>query len=164
MIEEIIIKMIDYFEGDVRRINHAIKVYQFAKVISSGEDIDHDIQECLEIAAVLHDIGIKNAEKKYNSSAGNYQEIEGPGVAEEILRNFNISNDKVYRIKFLIGNHHSYKKIDKIDFQILIESDFLVNIDEDKIEIENIKVIKEKYFKTNTGTKLLESMYLNKNI
>ena len=109
MIEEIIIKMIDYFEGDVRRINHAIKVYQFAKVISSGEDIDHDIQECLEIAAVLHDIGIKNAEKKYNSSAGNYQEIEGPGVAEEILRNFNISNDKVYRIKFLIGNHHSYK-------------------------------------------------------
>ena len=112
----------------------------------------------------LHDIGIKNSEKKYNSSAGKYQEIEGPGVAEEILRNFNISNDKVYRIKFLIGNHHSYKKIDKIDFQILFEIDFLVNIDEDKIEIENIKVIKDKYFKTNTGTKLLESMYLNKNI
>ena len=70
----------------------------------------------------------------------------------------------VKRIKFLIGNHHSYKNIDKIDFQILVESDFLVNIDEDKIEIENIKVIKDKYFKTNTGTKLLESMYLNKNI
>ena len=92
------------------------------------------------------------------------QEIEGPDVTEEILNEFNIDKDVVKRIKFLIGNHHSYKNIDKIDFQILIESDFLVNIDEDNIEIENIKIIKDKYFKTNIGIKLIESMYINKNI
>ncbi|CDM69626.1 metal-dependent phosphohydrolase HD sub domain [Clostridium bornimense] len=164
MIEEIILKMIEYFDGDIKRINHAIKVYQFAKLISSRENMKEDEYKGLEIAAILHDIGIKNAERKYNSSAGNYQEIEGPEVAEELLNEFNIDKDTIERIKFLIGNHHSYNNIDKIDFQILIESDFLVNIDEDNIEIEAIKIIKDKYFKTNIGIKLIESMYINKKI
>ncbi|MBU5317899.1 HD domain-containing protein [Clostridium bornimense] len=160
MTEEILLKMIEYFDGDVKRINHAIKVYQFAKLISSKENMEEDEYRALELAAILHDIGIKNAERKYNSSAGKYQEIEGPAVAEELLNEFNIKKDILERIKFLIGNHHSYNKIDKIDFQILIESDFLVNIDEDNMKIENIKVIKNKYFRTNMGIKLIESMYI----
>ena len=122
--------------------------------------MEEDEYRALELAAILHDIGIKNAERKYNSSAGKYQEIEGPAVAEELLNEFNIKKDILERIKFLIGNHHSYNKIDKIDFQILIESDFLVNIDEDNMKIENIKVIKNKYFRTNMGIKLIESMYI----
>ena len=160
MTEEILLKMIEYFDGDVKRINHAIKVYQFAKLISSKENMEEDEYRALELAAILHDIGIKNAERKYNSSSGKYQEIEGPAVAEELLNEFNIKKDILERIKFLIGNHHSYNKIDKIDFQILIESDFLVNIDEDNMKIENIKVIKNKYFRTNMGIKLIESMYI----
>ncbi|WP_294358867.1 HD domain-containing protein [uncultured Clostridium sp.] len=160
MTEEILLKMIEYFDGDVKRINHAIKVYQFAKLISYKENMEEDEYRALELAAILHDIGIKNAERKYNSSAGKYQEIEGPAVAEELLNEFNIKKDILERIKFLIGNHHSYNKIDKIDFQILIESDFLVNIDEDNMKIENIKVIKNKYFRTNMGIKLIESMYI----
>ena len=122
--------------------------------------MEEDEYRALELAAILHDIGIKNAERKYNSSAGKYQEIEGPAVAEELLNEFNVKKDILERIKFLIGNHHSYNKIDKIDFQILIESDFLVNIDEDNMKIENIKVIKNKYFRTNMGIKLIESMYI----
>ena len=160
MTEEILLKMIEYFDGDVKRINHAIKVYQFAKLISYKENMEEDEYRALELAAILHDIGIKNAERKYNSSAGKYQEIEGPAVAEELLNEFNVKKDILERIKFLIGNHHSYNKIDKIDFQILIESDFLVNIDEDNMKIENIKVIKNKYFRTNMGIKLIESMYI----
>ena len=36
-------------------------------------------------AAILHDIGIHKAEEKYKSSAGNYQEIEGPPIAKAIM-------------------------------------------------------------------------------
>ena len=39
----------------------------------------------LKTAAYVHDIGIKISEEKYNSSAGKYQEIEGPPIAEEML-------------------------------------------------------------------------------
>ncbi len=105
----------------------------------------------MEIAAILHDIGIKESERKYNSSAGNYQEIEGPPIARELLKDIDIDKNVVDRICFLIDSHHSYNKIDKIDLQILIESDFLVNAYEDNIKKSDIEFMDEKYFKTSAG-------------
>jgi HD superfamily phosphodiesterase len=152
-------KMIEYFDGDVKRINHALKVYGFAKSIGELEDIPEEKLRILEVAAILHDIGIKESERKYSSSAGKYQEIEGPPIACDILQEFILSKDFLDRVCYLIGNHHTYSKIDDIDFQILVEADFLVNIFEDGMEKEQIKTIKQKYFKTNTGLCYLDSMY-----
>jgi hypothetical protein len=42
----------------------------------------------------------------------------------------------------------------------LVEADFLVNIFEDELEKHSIKNIKEKIFKTKSGIKLLEKLYL----
>lgn len=159
MIEEIISYMINYFGNDVARINHALKVYSFSKAIGKLENLDDDKQFILEISAVLHDIGIKVSEKKYNSSSGKYQELEGPKVAKEILDGFNLDNKTLSRILYIIGNHHTYSKIDDVDFQILVEADFLVNIFEDSMEKDSIKTIKHKYFKTNAGTKYISTMY-----
>lgn len=151
--------MINYFDGDIRRINHALKVYSFSKTIGELEELHREEQIILELAAILHDIGIKNSEIKYNSSAGNYQETEGPPVAREILSRYGLEPEAVERICFLVGNHHSYKNIDKEDFQILVEADFLVNIFEDDIKSKEVVIIKEKYFKTETSKNLIESMY-----
>ncbi|KNY28118.1 HD domain-containing protein [Pseudobacteroides cellulosolvens] len=159
MISKALESLIDYNQQDVRRINHAIKVYGFAKTISGKESVTEEIRTVIELAAVLHDIGIKEAERKYNSSAGKYQEIEGPPIAERILKKIGMEQTIINRVCYLIGNHHSYSKIDGIDFQILIEADFIVNIDEDSLDIISIKSIKEKYFKTDTGNKIIEAMY-----
>jgi hypothetical protein len=59
----------------------------------------------------------------------------------------------------MIGNHHSYKNIDGLDFQILVEADFLVNIYEDNLDKGAIESIRKKIFKTATGLKILNSMY-----
>ena len=67
---------IAYFENDIRRISHLLKVYGFAKAIGEKEQLDLFTMECLETAAVLHDIGIKISEEKYQSSAGKYQELD----------------------------------------------------------------------------------------
>lgn len=149
-----------YFGRDVKRINHALKVYSFAKNIGSFEIEDDKQRTILEIAAILHDIGIKESEKKYNSSAAGYQEIEGPIVASKILKKFKIDNEIIDRVCYLIGHHHTYSKIDNIDFQVLVEADFLVNIFEDNLKEDQILSIKEKYFKTITGTEYLDSMYV----
>ena len=61
---------------------------------------------------------------------------------------------------YIIGNHHSYSKIDGIDFQIVVESDFLVNIYEDEIGKSEIESIKNRIFKTKEGISILEIMYL----
>lgn len=160
LVSDVVNKMILYFDGDVRRINHAMKVYSFAKTIGDLENIGNDKLLILEVAAVLHDIGIKESERKYNSSAGNYQEIEGPAVAKDILEEFNLDKNFVDRVCYLIGHHHTYNKIDDVDYQILIEADFIINIFEDSIEKERVEIIKNKYFKTESGIHLIDSMYL----
>lgn len=161
IIPNVMKEMIIYFGNDVRRINHALKVYSFAKNIGELVITNKENMENLEISALLHDIGIKESERKYNSSAGNYQEIEGPKVALKILSKFNLEKKNVDRICYLIGHHHTYDKIDNIDFQILIEADFLVNIFEDNLKKEQILNIKEKYFKTIIGKEYLSSIYIN---
>lgn len=158
-ISDIMSKMIEYFDGDVRRINHAIKVHSFAKIIGELEKISKEKLSILEVAAILHDIGIKESERKYSSSAAKYQELEGPPVACDILKPFELSKGFMDRVSYLIGNHHTHSKIDDIDFQILIEADFIVNIFEDSITKEQIKIIEQKYFKTNTGRTFIQSMY-----
>jgi HD superfamily phosphodiesterase len=159
MIERVLRDMIIYFEKDVRRINHALKVYSFSRSIGLLQKISDRDFSVLEAAAVLHDIGIKESERKYNSASGEHQEIEGPPVAREILKKCGYEEDIIERICYLIGNHHTYNKIDGIDFQILVEADFLVNIYEDQIKKDAIETIRDKYFKTEAGIELLDSMY-----
>lgn len=161
MINKVLNLMINYNSPDVRRINHAIKVYSFAVNIAEEEACDTETFNTIAYAAILHDIGIHEAEKKYGSSAGKFQEIEGPFIARELLKNFEISDEIKNRVFYLIGNHHTYDKIDGIDFQILVEADFLVNIYEDEINTNSVESIRNKIFKTKKGIELLDTLYLN---
>lgn len=159
MIAQITLKMMDYFQADVRRINHALKVFSIAKTIGVLEALTETEQMILEVSALLHDIGIKEAEHKYNTSSGKYQELEGPPVAKELLIDLPVEGSTLDRILYLIGHHHSYECIDHIDFQILVEADFLVNIYEDEMNEHQIKAICDKYIKTQTGIHMIASCY-----
>lgn len=161
MIAKLIDKMIEHESGCPKRINHFLKVYSFAKQIAENENLSESIRETIEVATLVHDIGIKISLEKYNSSSGKYQEKEGPVIAEKMLTNLSFSKDLIDRVCYLIANHHSYDNIDGIDYQILIEADFLVNIFEDGLTKEQAEQIKERYFQTKYGKKLLETMYLN---
>jgi len=152
-------KMIDYYAGDAKRVQHFLKVYDFAKLIGKSENLPEDVQFLLEITAIVHDIGIKMSEEKYQSSAGTYQEKEGPAIAKPMLVSVGYTEAVIERVCYLIGHHHTYTDIDGLDYQILVEADFLVNIYEDGISQQAIQRIEEKIFKTKTGMHLLETMY-----
>jgi len=154
-------KLIEYFGDDVRRINHAMKVYAFAKGIAEIEGLCGDTLSVIEAAGLLHDVGIKVSERLYNSSAGHYQEQEGPEIARKIMQQVGLNGEIIERVCYIIGNHHTYSKIDGTDFQILVEADFLVNIYEDEIGTEQVRIIAEKYFKTAAGKTMIEGMYLS---
>ncbi len=155
MINMIIQKAIEYDKGDARRINHFMKVYAYAKLIGELEGLNKNQQQILEIAAVLHDIGIHESERKYNSSAGSYQQIEGPPIAENILNSLNVPQEITKRVCYLISHHHTYTDITEADYQILVEADFIVNIYEDDLSRKQIESIKEKIFRTESGTEIL---------
>jgi hypothetical protein len=152
--------MIKYYSGDVRRINHFLKVYSFAKAIGEMEGIEKSTQEILEIAALTHDVGIKNSEKKYHSTAGNYQQVEGPPVAKKMLEDLHFDPELIDRVCWLIAHHHTYDDIQGIDYQILVEADFLVNAYEDNLSEDAIIKVREKLFKTASGIKFLNEMFL----
>jgi len=162
LIDDILESAVIYNGNDVKRVNHLIKVFAFAHHIGIMEKCGAETQTIIDIAAILHDIGIHEAERKHNSSAGRWQEIEGPPVAEELLKGFDLDSTVKDRVLFLIGHHHHYSSVEGIDYQILVEADFLVNIFEDEVDEHAIKNIKEKIFKTETGTKLLEKLYLGR--
>lgn len=64
---------------------------------------------------------------------------EGPPVARKLLTELQFNESDVDRICFLVGNHHTYKNIDGLDFQILAEADLIVNFCEENTEERSIK-------------------------
>ena len=49
--------------------------------------------------------------------------------------------------------------IDGIDYQILVEADFLVNLYEDNVSAEAVKNARRQIFRTSAGTRLLDNMF-----
>lgn len=158
---KVINAMIEYFGADVRRINHFLKVFSFAKAIGEGENLTPEEQELLEVAAVVHDIGIKLSEQKYNSSAGKYQELEGPAEAEKLLKQLGYEMNFIDEVKYLVAHHHTYNCINTLPYQILVEADFIVNLFEDNSSLKSVKSAYDKIFKTQTGKTIMQRMYLN---
>jgi hypothetical protein len=159
ILAEITSKMIEYETGKPDKAGHFLKVYGFAQTIGLLEELSDEELFTLEIAALVHDIGINPALEKYGSSAGKYQEAEGPAVAEKMLKPMNIPDNIKNRVYFLIGHHHTYTGIDGIDWQILLEADFLVNIFEENMSSDAIKSAYDKVFKTAAGKRLCEKLY-----
>ena len=151
--------MIEYYEGDPKRIQHFIKVHSFAAMIGQKENLDETTQFILEATAYTHDIGIKPAEEKYRRCDGKLQEQEGPIVAQKMLSEVGIENYMIERICYLIGNHHTYDHVEGMDYQILIEADFLVNMLEDDMSERSIRKAYEQIFKTESGKKLCRVMF-----
>lgn len=152
-------EMVSYFEGDPKRIQHFVKVHSFAKLIGEIEGLDSDKLFILEIAAFVHDIGIKQAELKYGNCNGKLQEQEGPIIAEQMLQKLGFHENVIDRVSFLVGHHHTYTNIDDLDYQILVEADFLVNFFEDRLDKIAIKTAYEKIFKTEAGRNLCRDMF-----
>lgn len=59
---ELFNKMIEYYEGDPKRIQHFTKVFEYCRLIGIMENIPEKEQFALETTALVHDIGIKKAE------------------------------------------------------------------------------------------------------
>ena len=151
--------MVAYDKGDPKRIQHFLKVHAFARLIGLGEGLDPDTQVILEIAALVHDIGIHKAEAVHGSSSGKYQEELGPAEAESLLTPLGLPRQVIQRVMYLVGHHHTYTNMDGIDYQILVEADFLVNLYEDHEPPASRKRAYEVIFRTETGKRLCKQLY-----
>ncbi len=115
-------------------------------------------------AAYLHDIGIKEAERKYQSSAAPYQEQEGPAIARTILTNLGADAELIDEVCDIIGHHHHPRDQETANFKIVFDADQIVNLEE---KLEDTPLTPDKVtekinrtFLTETGKQLAEKIFL----
>ncbi len=152
-------EMVSYERGNPGRVAHLSKVHDYARTIGLLESLEEENQYTLEAAALVHDIGIKVSLEKYGSSRGDLQEKEGATLALALLTKLSFPTAIIERVAFLVGNHHTYTNIDGMDYQILVESDFLVNLEEKQAEANTIRKVYAEIFKTKTGKQFLREMF-----
>ncbi len=152
-------KMIHFYKGNLHDIEHFLKVWGYAKTIGELEQLDQRTQEILELAAIAHDIACPLCREKYGSTAGPYQEAEGIPLTKEFYADFALPEDELDRICYLVGHHHTLSSIDGMDYQILLEADFLVNASESRMSQNAIEHFYSTVFKTEHGRALCRSMF-----
>ena len=152
-------KMIAFYRGNHHDINHFLKVHAYARTIGELEGLDPATQRTLELAAVIHDIACPLCREKYGNTNGKRQEEEGGPLVRSFLADAGLSAEQVDREAYLVSHHHTYTGIDDIDYQILIEADYIVNASESGYSPENRKIFLEKHMKTESGKRLLRSTF-----
>lgn len=151
MINQLHLAMIELYKGDAKRIQHFCKVHSYAKLIAEMEKVDKNCLFTIEAAALTHDIGIHICEEKYGNCNGKLQEKEGPAIAEKLLGELGFDRNVSERVQYLIAHHHTYGNINEMDYQILVEADFLVNIMEEGSSKEAAIKAYQNIFKRHAG-------------
>ena len=160
MLNQLHLAMLELYKGDAKRIQHFCKVHSYAKLIAECEKVDKQTLFILEAAALTHDIGIHLCEEKYGECGGKLQEKEGPAIAARLLGELEFEKQVSERVQYLIAHHHTYSNIDGIDYQILVEADFLVNMYEDGVSKDAVLKAYNNIFKTEYGKYICKDMFL----
>lgn len=77
-----------------------------------------------------------------------------------MLDSLGFAPDVTERVCFLIAHHHTLDGVDGLDWRILLEADFLVNMIEEGMKAEAIQCGREKIFRTEMGLRLMERLIL----
>jgi HD superfamily phosphodiesterase len=135
-------------------------VAYFAEKIAGGQEADAAV---VLAAAYLHDIGIKDAEKLYGSTAAKYQEELGPLTARGILMGLHAEPALTDEVCDIIGHHHHPRPEETINFKILYDADLIVNIQEGDIEKprepEKLAALIESRMLTTSGKRVAHKVF-----
>ncbi len=152
--DRVAIEMKKYFKTDFRRIGHATRVARYAERIAREERANMAV---VLTAAYLHDIGIHEAERKYDSTAPKYQEQEGPAIAKSILTRLGANAELIDEVCDIVGHHHHPRDDETVNFKVIFDADRITNLEERHKEkpfkADRLARVIEKSFLTETGKK-----------
>jgi HD superfamily phosphohydrolase YqeK len=159
--DRVALEMKRYFGQDFRRIGHAANVARYADQIVKKEKGDPAVVLC---AAYLHDIGIHEAERKYNSTAARYQHKEGPPIARDILTKLGAREELIDEVCDIVSHHHHPREEETLNFKILYDSDLIGNLEEHQKEKKTkreklLRIIEQNMF-TDAGKTIAKKALL----
>ena len=160
-VSQIMEKMIAFSDGNIHDIDHFIRVWTYARTIGKLEHLDSETQVLLEIAAITHDIACPLCREKYGNTNGKHQEEEGVPLVTAFLSDSDLTSAQIDRIAFLVGHHHTFSDIDGLDYQILVEADYIANASENGYNRHNVENFMRRIIKTESGMQILTSIFCN---
>jgi hypothetical protein len=144
--------LLGHFDTDNRRAEHALRVMAWAEEILKSEPGDREI---VLAVALLHDVGIKEAEALHGTSSARLQEKYGPDIAGRLLEEIGFPQGKIEAVRKIVGKHHTRRGVDSPEFRILWDSDLLVNTaDSHNMDREKFAAKIDDVFETETGRRL----------
>ncbi len=152
IIPQVTMEMAAHYTGNPERIRHFMKVWGYARTIGQLEHLDRRTQLILELAALTHGIGDRGQTPE--SCTG--EQPENPTSAEALLARLGYPKEIIQRVCWLIDHHRICGERTSPDCQILIEADFLANLDEGNLSPDGAR---EKIFRTESGTALLDALF-----
>ena len=69
-----------------------------------------------------------------------------------------MTEEQIARVAFLVG-HHTFSDVDGVDYQILLEADYIANATENGYSRQNLENFMQKIMKTESGKRLLRSIF-----
>ena len=111
------------------------------------------------MAAVVHDIACPLCREKYGNTSGKHQEEESAPLVAEFFKDVPAGELDVERITWLVTHHHTYTNVEGMDYQILLEADFLVNLHEQNSGLDAVREAEAAVFRTRTGREILRCQY-----
>ena len=158
-VAQIMEKMLAFSEGNIHDIDHLLRVWSYAKTIGELEKLDRDTQFVLEAAAIVHDIACPLCREKYGNTNGKYQEREGEPMVRAFFADSDLSTEQIDRIAWLVAHHHTFNKIEGIDYQILVEADYIANASENRYDRDSFKNFIEKIMRTYSAVRLTKTIF-----
>ena len=157
-IAQLLEKMLAFSEGNIHDIDHFLRVWSYARAIGELEGLDSETQFILECAAISHDIACPLCRAKYGNTNGKYQDLEGEVLARDFLKDSGLSREQIDRIVFLIAHHHTFTGVEGLDWQVLLEADYLANATENNWSKQSAEQFLEKLCKTAAGARLIRTV------
>ncbi|MBT8370235.1 MAG: HD domain-containing protein [Deltaproteobacteria bacterium] len=151
--DRVAIEMKRYFKTDFKRISHATRVARYAERIGKSEGQGN--MAVVLSAAYLHDIGIHEAERKYNSTAARYQEQEGPPVARAIMEKLGAAEELIKEVCDIISHHHHPNSKETANFKAVYDADMIANLEDNHknkpIDADQLEKVIGQSFLTDSG-------------
>jgi len=151
--DRVAVEMKRYFQYDFKRIGHATKVARYAERIVKREGGDPAV---VLSAAYLHDIGIREAERKYGDV--HHHEEEGPPIASQILGRLKAPEALIDEVCDIISHHHHPRQDETDNFKVVYDADLIVNLEEKQKETsadkEDLASCIDREFLTEGGREL----------
>lgn len=160
--DRVAVEMKRYMGTDFKRIGHAAKMAGYAEKIGKKEKANLPVILC---AAYLYDVGIKNAQEKYNSVAPEDVQKESPIVARELMEKLGAKEELITEIIKIVSDHSRPDDDADISRKVLHDADMLayMAVCEKKNAVEDKEFIAklDRLFLTQAGNELAKQVLID---